>query len=587
MKNKKTIYLISLAIIIVVAFFLRAYNIENVPAGVYPDEAVNGTDALVANETGEYKWFYTNNFGREGLFIILIAWAFKIFDVSIFALKFPSIILGTLTVLGVFLLGLELFRSWRVGLIVSYLTAFSFWAINFSRIAFRAVMMLPILIFSFYFIFRGWRTEKYRDFVFAGLIFGLGFHTYIAFRIAPLILIILLLALLIEQRNFLRRFWKKMAVFCVCAFISASPLLFDFYQHPEYLQSRTGAISVLSPEVNQGHLIKTLSQSIGLSLVKFNFWGDQNWRHNYPPYPVLNPIVGISFVIGLIYLIAKFFHLLFLRFKRKVRDRKLVIYSFLLGWFFTMLVPEFLTSEGLPHSLRSIGTLPVVYIISTVPFAWALGKFINIRNITLKSYAMVRTQKTSSFAGSSTARRSRVHESKIQNPQLTTILSRMVVSCKSGFACLVYNKGTAILVFILILVFIGVFNTAKYFIFWAEKPQQHGAFSESFKNISLYLNSLPDEVNKYVVANGGGRIMEDGLPVSAQSVKLLTYQKTENLKFLQSGQDCLLKDPMVIVLMNNDQYIIDRVKLFFPQAQVEKIDLNPGYGSDFISVVIK
>ena len=536
MQNKKTIYWISLAVIIVAAFFLRACNIENIPAGVYPDEAVNGTDALLANEAGEYKWFYTNNFGREGLFINLIAGAFKIFGVSVFALKLPSIIFGTLTVLGIFLLSFELFRGWRAALIATYFTAFSFWAINFSRIAFRAIMMLPILVFSFYFIFRGLRTEKYRDFIFAGLIFGLGFHTYIAFRIAPLILIILLLALLISQRNVFRRFWKKIIVFAVCVFISASPLLFDFYQHPEYLQSRTGSISVLSPEVNQGNLIKTLSQSVGLSLVKFNFWGDQNWRHNYPPYPVLNPIVGISFLIGLIYLIAKFFHLLFLRIKRKTRDRKFIIYTFLLSWFFIMLIPEFLTAEGLPHSLRSIGVLPVVYIISAIPFAWILGKLTNLQPTTHNLQPI---------------------------------------------------KTALLIIFAIIFAFIGIFNTAKYFIFWAEKPQQHGAFSENFKNISLYINSLPNETNKYVFANGGGRIMEDGLPVSAQSVKLLTYQKTENLKFLQQGQDCLLETPMVIVLMNYDQYVIDRIKLFYPQAQVEEIDLNPGYGSDFVLIVVE
>jgi len=556
MQNKKTIYWLLLAVVIAAAFLLRAYNIENIPAGIYPDEAVNGTDALLANESGNYRWFYTNNFGREGLFINLIAAAFKVFGVSVFALKFWPIIFGTLVVLGVFLLSAELFRDRpafakaaadkRAALIAAYLTAFSFWAINFSRIAFRAIMMLPILVFSFYFIFRGLRTEKYRDFILAGLIFGLGFHTYIAFRIAPLILIILLLAILISQRNFLRRFWKKIAVFTACVFVSAFPLLLSFYQHPEYLQSRTGAISVFSPEVNQGHLIKTLLRSIGLSLVKFNFWGDQNWRHNYPPYPVLNPVVGVSFLIGLIYLTAKFFHLLFLRFKKKTRDRKFVIYSFLLSWFFAMLIPEFLTAEGLPHCLRSIGTLPVVYIISAIPFAWALGKITN----------------PSGCARSSEAR------------QPTTRNLQPI-------------RTALLIIFAAVFAFIGIFNTVKYFVFWAEKPQQHGAFSENFKNIALYLNSLPDEVNKYVVANGGGRIMEDGLPVSAQPVKLLTYRGVQNLKFLQRGQDLLLKTPMVIVLMNYDQYIIDRVRLFYPQAQVEKIDLNPGYGSDFVLMAIE
>ena len=144
---------ILLALIISFGFFLRIYNIENAPPGIYPDEAVNGEDALRANATGDYRWFYPANQGREGLFMNLIAFSFKFFGASIFTLKLPNIIFGTLTILGIYLLAKELFKSERIGLISAFLTAVSFWAINFSRIAFRANMLPTILVFSFYFLF--------------------------------------------------------------------------------------------------------------------------------------------------------------------------------------------------------------------------------------------------------------------------------------------------------------------------------------------------------------------------------------------------------------------------------------------------
>ena len=51
-KNKKYFLLF---LVVALAFFLRIYNIDNAPPGIYPDEAVNGEDALCANETGNYE----------------------------------------------------------------------------------------------------------------------------------------------------------------------------------------------------------------------------------------------------------------------------------------------------------------------------------------------------------------------------------------------------------------------------------------------------------------------------------------------------------------------------------------------------
>ena len=161
--KKITIFILVL-LILALGFFLRIYNIENTPPGIYPDEAVNGKDAIKAFKNGTYELFYTDNNGREGLFINLIALSFSFFGISILALKLPSIVFGTLTILGVYLLSKELFNK-RLALISSFLLAISFWAINFSRIAFRAVMLPMLLVFSFYFIFRGLRTKKWWDLV--------------------------------------------------------------------------------------------------------------------------------------------------------------------------------------------------------------------------------------------------------------------------------------------------------------------------------------------------------------------------------------------------------------------------------------
>ena len=523
LENKKIVNLILLVLILVFAFLVRVYNIENVPSGVYPDEAVNGLDALNSLTTGDYQWFYPDNNGREGLMMNLVALSFKIFGVSIFALKLPSAIFGVLTVLGTYLLTKELFRSRRAGLLAAFFTAFSFWAINFSRISFRANMLPAILTFSFYYLFCGirynkiiydlknkkiWQTSIFKSqlcFMLAGLIFGIGLHTYISFRIAPAILILSFIALWITKKHFWRDYWKHSLIFIFSALITMAPMFYTFYQHPEYLSSRTGNVSVFSPEMNQGEPIKTLLKSLGLSLVKYNFWGDQNWRHNYPPFPILNPILGFTFLGGLIYLIIKWFHLLNLRFKHKIRDRKFYVYTFILAWFFIMLSPEFLTAEGLPHALRSIGTLPITFIIATVPFLWLLGK-----------------------------------KEK-------------------------YGHGLKIIIlsFIFIVVpFVGLFETIKYHYFWANNPRQAQSFESGLVDDSYYIRNLPSETPVIVIAENMQRI----------PVKMFNFQRPDTAYYHQDELDTLLdteiQSETVFVLTGKQQWVADKIIQRFPEMNL-------------------
>jgi len=526
MQIKKIFPVLTLILILVFALAVRIYNIDNAPSGIYPDEAVNGTDALHAFQTGNYKWFYTDNNGREGLFMNLIAFSYHIFGITILGLKFPSIIFGFLTVWGSYLLSKELFRSRRAGLLTAFFVAFSFWSINFSRIAFRAIMLPAILTFSFYFLFHGIRNNKafkserlkqYLYFALAGFVFGIGLHTYIAFRIAPAILLILFITLWITKKNFLRDYWFPALIFIIFSIISMSPMLLTFYHHPEYLNSRSGEISIFSPTMNHGHLLKTAGKSLGLSLVQYTFWGDQNWRHNYPPYPILNPILGISFLIGLIYLISKWFHLLFLRFKNNIRDRKFYVYSFLLAWFFGMLAPEFLSAEGLPHALRAIGTLPATYMIATIPFLWLLGKYDKIRPA---------------------------------SPGLKFSISSLII---------------------LTILIIGISNVIKYHFFWANNPRQAEAFESDLMDASNYLKALPANKQKIVIAEN----------MQIVPIKLFNYSMPHTYRVHQNGLNNLTKtlptsnsDNYVFILTDKQRWVVDKLLAIYPNLKFRVFSKN-------------
>jgi 4-amino-4-deoxy-L-arabinose transferase-like glycosyltransferase len=527
----KHLYFILGAIIVCGAFFIRTYHISSIPPGIYPDEAVNGTDAINAIETGNFRLFYVNNYGREGLFMNLIALGFILFGVSVITLKMWSVFFGTLTVLGTILLSREILKSWRAGLVAGFLYATCFWAINFNRISFRANMLPFVLVFTFYFLFRGLRTRKWLDFILAGAFFGLGMHTYIAFRIAPVILVALFLAFIISKKAFLKTFWKEILIFALTIFLVALPMLLTFYFHPEYFETRSESVSVLSPKVNQGHLLQALTTSTRLTFGMFNFKGDQNWRHNLPSQPELQSYLGIFFLIGAALLFFGFFYLLFHRFVRKKHNEEFTIIVLLLSWLFSMLLPGLLTYEGLPHAIRTIGALPASILIAV----YAIEKIFLLLEKSKWKYARW-----------------------------------------SGYTLLV-----------IAVLWSGYISTKRYFVDWGGSLAIHPAFSQNFKNMALYLNNLPESYNKYVIANAGGQIMEDGLPVSAEVVKLLTYYRTPGITYLHLDFDpAAVKSPAKMVLMYYNGEAIAKIKSAFPNTTVQKLDPQPGNGTDYFVINI-
>jgi len=356
------------------------------------------------------------------------------------------------------------------------------------------------------------RTQKWYPFAIGGLIFGLGLHTYISFRIAPLILLAMLFVFFLTRENFLKKYWALILVFVFFTMLSAGPMLYDFFiSHPEHWESRTGNISILNPEINQGHLAKTFMKTFGLALAKYNFWGDQNWRHNFPPYALLDPLTGTAFLFGLIYSLIKFFHLFAIRLTKKVRDTKLEIYTFLLVWFFAMLVPEIMGYEGNPHALRAIGTLPVVFLFSAMTLNYFLGK-------------------TKEEASS--------------------------------------HRKIAFLVITFMLVSIGIFNSAKYHLVWAKKAETAVSFDHSLSTISLYFKTLPKTTEKIFIADEYQSRPIKFLTIGMRNISFVWPSHAEYIHPHSTD--------FVIVMTEKRRAVMEALEKNFPELNLEEKDDEKG-----------
>ena len=177
-----------LILVLALSVFFRLYQIKSTPPALYPDEAMNGVNAVEALRSSPsddgYQVFYPDNNGREGLYINIQAVALKYFGNEPWALRIVSSLFGILTVLGLYLLTKEMFGSEFIALFAAFFTATSVWHIIFSRIGFRAIMAPAFLVWGLWLLWKVINNERETEkrnkvFLFlaiiAGFVFGLGF----------------------------------------------------------------------------------------------------------------------------------------------------------------------------------------------------------------------------------------------------------------------------------------------------------------------------------------------------------------------------------------------------------------------------
>jgi len=521
--NFRSKILLLLAVMVVAVFF-RFYQLDKIPPGLYPDVAINGNDALQSLQTGDYKLFYPENNGREGLIMWLDALSIYLFGINVLALKIPAALVGTLTVWGIYLLARQLFdrKKEAAALLSAFFCATSFWHVNFSRIGFRAILIPFCLVFSFYFLWRTFKEKKIWLAIMSGIFFGLGFYTYISFRLAiPLLFCALGLWLIpyFKQKN-IGQFVKLSTAMLLATFFVALPIGVYFLRHPADFFGRAAQTSIL---IAKNPLFE-LGKSLVLHLGMFNIYGDGNWRHNFAGAPELNLLVGIAFLAGLFVLLKSNLN----SSSKLSKFDSNNIFLFLLLWLAFMLLPGVLTSEGIPHALRTIGVIPAVMIISAVG--------------TVAVYDWLK-------------------------PRLSKIM-----------------LGAITVVFIVAVIAQGYW---QYFVAWAQNPNVQGAFTTRYVNVANLAVSFPADYQTVIIVNENGVPVPypNGIPMPAQTVIFAetahcyesgcligktwysphsTYLKPEQLDQIVPGRKT------VIIPMKDDSAIFGKLSQMFPQGQIKQ-----------------
>src|SRR3989344_7292169 len=173
-----------LLLILFAAGVFRFLLITQVPGGLFPDEAANGLD-VNSILRGQHQPFFERGNGREGMFFYLLSLSVLLFGRGHWQHHIVSAGIGFFEVLTAYFLARRLFGK-NVALLATFFMAVSSYAVTMSRTSFRANLVPLFTTLTLLFVIKVYQEKdlrkKYLSALGAGISFGLGFYTYISFR---------------------------------------------------------------------------------------------------------------------------------------------------------------------------------------------------------------------------------------------------------------------------------------------------------------------------------------------------------------------------------------------------------------------
>jgi hypothetical protein len=140
---------LALALIVLLAAFLRFYQLDLIPVGLSGDEGADGLGARRILSGEALPLFITEDFGEEPMHTYLVALSFAVWGTRLWAIRFVSAVVGLITIPVIFWLAKELFPPDEGGSarLIPILSAFwlatSYWHIIYSRGGLEVVTLPP------------------------------------------------------------------------------------------------------------------------------------------------------------------------------------------------------------------------------------------------------------------------------------------------------------------------------------------------------------------------------------------------------------------------------------------------------------
>jgi hypothetical protein len=293
--------------ILAVGVALRWIAPRQIPPGVWGDSLYEA-EAALRNPRG-VPWLGGVPVGIAGasglvshLYVRFCELLFRIFGRGDAGLLAQSAIPGCLALPAVYWLGRETGRR-RVALIAMALLALAMSPLVFSRWAYTAALLLPLVLGAAAATLRALRTGRIGWAILAGALIGFSLHTYVpAWAIAAGFALFALTQIRRPGR------WKLLLAAGVAAIATFLPFAVAFLQFPDRLGGRARDVSLLVPSRNvdlaggsgpAGILMRLLHNVVEYTGTLI-WTGDPNPRNGIPGRPAATVLIGVAALLGLV-----------------------------------------------------------------------------------------------------------------------------------------------------------------------------------------------------------------------------------------------------------------------------------------------
>ncbi|MEO6457260.1 MAG: PA14 domain-containing protein, partial [Chloroflexia bacterium] len=285
--------------LLALALMLRLPDLDNVPPGLWFDEAQNG---LVAKQllapNAIHLTFISERTEMGALYFYFLGWALELFGSTVWPLRLLPALAGSLIAPMIYLLASRLY-GWRTGLAAAGLVAVSSWNITFSRFGIVSMLTVALDVAIYLCIAQAIRTGRLGYYAAGGVLLGLALQGYYISRLVPFVLLAVFVHQLITNRMRLMRAVRVgIVVFLLGAILGFLPVATFAAQNWDAYNSRISEASIFSPNGSDGRP-DAFERSLTKHGLMFNWQGDSNGRHNLPGRPMLDWVTAALFFAGL------------------------------------------------------------------------------------------------------------------------------------------------------------------------------------------------------------------------------------------------------------------------------------------------
>jgi uncharacterized membrane protein len=369
--KKLNIFTVFITSIIFFSFLLRLYKLDQLPVGLNVDEASNGYDAFSLGYNGRDQhgnllpiMFKSFHDWVSPLLTYLTVPFVKIFGLSVWSVRLPVALLGSLSVVLTFLnlkkLGVkpvwQVFGTLLIGLGGWHILV-SRWAIPPSAVPFFSTLLL----WSIFSLVENENSQGFRQQITRMLLTTISalllIYAYPTQKVFVPLFFTFSSALLWIVRPQLRR---SLVVGFLAFVLGALPLLLPSALHPEIYNKRYAQSSIFD---DRYPIVTFVTEYFDYFSPGFLFFeGDRSTIHQVDGVPTFTVALLLPLVAGAFLVIQQ--GVFFIR-KRNNDDVKTLFLLLLGGWILISPIPAALTDDP-RHTLRVIHLFPSLILLITV-----------------------------------------------------------------------------------------------------------------------------------------------------------------------------------------------------------------------------